>query len=35
MGTGILLNISMHSTQEAVMARRGRRKTGVLQKLMT
>jgi cell division protein FtsW len=35
MGTGILLNISMHSTEEAAMARRSRRKSGMLQKLMT
>ncbi|OGJ60677.1 hypothetical protein A3C37_02020 [Candidatus Peribacteria bacterium RIFCSPHIGHO2_02_FULL_53_20] len=35
MGTGILLNISMYSTEEAALARRSRRKGGVWQRLMT
>ncbi|TSC57126.1 MAG: cell division protein FtsW [Candidatus Peregrinibacteria bacterium Greene0416_62] len=35
MGTGILLNISMYSTEEAALARRSRRRGGVWQKLMT
>ncbi|OGJ59629.1 hypothetical protein A2881_03220 [Candidatus Peribacteria bacterium RIFCSPHIGHO2_01_FULL_55_13] len=35
MGTGILLNISMYSTEEAALARRSRRRGGMLQRLMT
>jgi cell division protein FtsW len=35
MGTGILLNISMYSTEEAAIARRSKRRSGVMQKLMT
>lgn len=35
MGTGILLNISMHSTEEAALARRSRRRESPWQRLMT
>ncbi|MBM3299919.1 MAG: cell division protein FtsW [Deltaproteobacteria bacterium] len=35
MGTGILLNISMYSTEEAAIARRSKRRTGLMQKFMT
>lgn len=35
MGVGILLNISMYSTEEAALARRSRRRGGIWQRLMT